>query len=93
MSTPNPFQSPHEAAAPPPAKPETPAWGWVFFAACLGILVLTRGGAVWGAAGGAVGGVCLKVSQSRQLPLAAKLAICSALTAGLWALIWLLVRS
>ena len=40
-----------------------------------GIMILTRGGALWGAIGGALGMVCLGIAQNEQMPKAVRLAI------------------
>ncbi len=91
----NPYDAP--AAAPDEDqqatsnKPQTPAWGWAFFVACLAIMIATRGGAVWGALGGGVGGACLKISQNRQIPVLARFLVCAAITAVLWGVILALV--
>ena len=71
----------------------TPPWAWAFFVACMAIMVLTRGGAIWGAIGGGVGGICLKVAQATSIPLAARIAICTVITGILWAGIIVLVAA
>lgn len=74
-------------------KPETPVWGWFFFVACLGIMIATRGGAIWGGVGGGVGGVCLKISQNREMPVVNRVLLCSLITAVLWIGIVVLLQS
>ncbi len=73
-------------------KVESTWWGWIFFVACMAILVATRGGALWGALGGMAGSACLKIAGSREIPLAARLSVCVLITASVWGfIIWLLV--
>lgn len=70
-----------------------PTWGYAFMLLCLCIMIATRGGAIWGAVGGGVGGLCLKISQETQMPLAARVVICTLITGTLWAGIIGLVMS
>lgn len=74
-------------------KQKAPPWGWGFCAACLAIMIVTRGGAIWGALGGGVGGLCLKVAQAQSLPVPLRIVICTAVTAALWVGIVMLVLS
>lgn len=80
-------------AAPVEDKAETPWWGYGFMVACLAIMILTRGGAIWGALGGGVGSICMKVSQNQNMPVAMKLTICAAITGTLWVAIAMLVMA
>jgi hypothetical protein len=90
----NPYAAPSEAsesADQVQTKPVTPFWGWLFFAACLAIMVATRGGVIWGALGGAMGGLCLKISQNHKLAVFTRLIFCTVITTVLWSVILLLV--
>ncbi|MEZ6131981.1 MAG: hypothetical protein R3C59_25245 [Planctomycetaceae bacterium] len=72
---------------------ETPPWAYVFMVACVCIMIPTRGGAIWGALGGAVGGICVKVAQSTDLPVSARISICTVITGVLWGMIIGLVNA
>ena len=91
----NPYDAP-ETEQSEAEKAQTPAWGWAFFAACLAIMIVTRGGAIWGAVGGGFGGLCIKVSQNPNLSVATRVALCCLITVALWAgilgLVWALQR-
>jgi len=73
------------------AKPKPPPWGYAFLVACLAIMVLTKGGAIWGALGGALGMGCVKVSANQDMPVGARVGICLAITATLWIGVGILV--
>lgn len=99
MSDPASDESPYTASANPESsqsdsrkkEDDQPKWGYAFMVACIAIMIATRGGAIWGALGGGVGGLCLKISQSTNIPLAGRIAACTAITIALWAAIITLV--
>lgn len=70
-----------------PAKPPIPPWAWVFAVACGVLPVLTLGGAIPGAIGfgGAAG--CIGVARNPDMPVAARVGICVAITAGCWVVV------
>jgi len=74
-------------------KPKPPAWGYIFLVACLGIMVLTKGGAIWGGIGGGLGMGCLGICANQKLPVAARVGICTAITVALWVVVFLLIMS
>jgi hypothetical protein len=49
-----------------------------------GIMVLTRGGAIWGALGGIIAVVCLTVAQMEAMPRAARLGLIILINAALY---------
>jgi hypothetical protein len=51
----------------------------------LGIMIVTRGGAIWGAIGGALAALCVFVAQAEELPKAARLAIIVLVNAAAYA--------
>ena len=61
-----------------------PIWGYAFCVACLSILILTRGGAIWGFAGGALGSICLQISRQKSWPLIGRILACSLITVSFW---------
>ena len=70
-----------------PTKGPIPVWAWVFAVACGIIPVVTLGGAIPGAIGfgGAAG--CIGVARNESMALAARVAICVAITVGCWGVI------
>lgn len=72
--------------APPKPQPPIPMWAWGFAIACGIIPALTLGGAIPGAIGFGGAGGCVAVARDASKPLGTRLAICSAITVGSWAL-------
>ncbi|MCC7490993.1 MAG: hypothetical protein IT204_01520 [Fimbriimonadaceae bacterium] len=69
-------------------KAPVPWWGWLLSASCLGIVIVSMGGALPGAlAGGSAAGVAT-VARRADLSVAARVAICLAITGAAWG-IWL----
>jgi hypothetical protein len=66
------------------APAEVPQWAYLFAVLCGIIPVLTLGGAIPVAVGVGGAGGCIKVARSTSLPLAARLILCLAITAGCW---------
>jgi len=58
-----------------------------------GIMILTRGGAIWGALGGAVAVGCLYVAQVESMPKLARLVLIAVINAALYAAIYALVAT
>lgn len=58
-----------------------------------GIMILTRGGALWGAIGGGLAMLCLVVSQNEKLPILVRLLIVLGISACLYGLVLMLVVS
>jgi hypothetical protein len=50
-----------------------------------GIMIVTRGGAIWGALGGGVAVACLAIAQVESIPRAGRLAIILVINAALYA--------
>ena len=72
-------------------KPPIPAWAWVFAVACGIIPVLTLGGAIPGAIGFGGAGACVAVARNDEMSIAARVAICVAITVTCWVLVALLL--
>ncbi len=65
-------------------KSSVPAWGWLFVAACVLIPVLTLGGAIPGAIGGAGAFGCADVSRDVAKSSSTRVLICCAVTFVCW---------
>lgn len=69
--------------APVEAPEDLPWWVWVFVAASAAIMVVTKGGALWGALAGVGAASCVGVSRINRPP-AARLLGCAAIVAACW---------
>jgi hypothetical protein len=58
-----------------------------------GIMILTRGGAIWGALGGVVAVACLALAQVESMPRVARLGLILLINAALYGMIFSLVRN
>lgn len=68
-----------------------PMWLYVPSVLPLGIMIVTRGGAIWGALGACLVGLNLKIARSESLPLAARLGLVLAITAAAYGAVVALV--
>ena len=69
-----------------PPKPPIPWWAWLFAAACALIPIITLGGAIPAAIGGAGVFGCIGAAREAKLSRGARLAICIGITVGCWVL-------
>lgn len=65
------------------APADVPAWTWLFVVATAGILVASRGGALWGALVGVAAVSCIGVSRT-QRPEVVRLVVCAAIAGAAW---------
>ena len=87
MATSNkPVAEPTPSQPAKPAKPPTPAWAWLFAAACALIPILSLGGALPGAIGIGGAGGCIGVARDAGKSVGLRVGICVAITAVCWAL-------
>lgn len=76
--------------APPAAMPP---WLWVLAVLPLGIMILTRGGAIWGAMGGGLMGLNMWVGKKPELHIGLRTGIILAVTAVAYAIVIPLVMA
>ncbi|MHB8994130.1 MAG: hypothetical protein ACYC63_02655 [Armatimonadota bacterium] len=69
----------------PPAA--MPPWLWVLAVLPLGIMILTRGGAIWGAMGGGLMGLNMWVGKKPELHIGVRTGIILAVTAVAYAIV------
>ena len=62
----------------------TPVWGWAFVIACVAIPVVSLGGAIPGAIGGAGAFACYRAARQPGTSTTTRLAICTAIAIGCW---------
>jgi hypothetical protein len=70
-----------------------PPWLWALAVLPLGIMVLTRGGAIWGAMGGALMGLNMWVGKKPELHIGVRTGIILAVTAVAYAIVIPLVMA
>ena len=74
------------------APPKLPAWVWLFALANAAVLVVTKGGAIPGMFAGVGLATCVGINFSR-LPLVTRLLLCAVVTAGVWGVVWAMVKA
>lgn len=62
----------------------TPRWVWGFVIACMAIPVVSLGGAIPGAIGGAGAYGCYRAARRADSTTARRVAICTAIAVGCW---------
>jgi hypothetical protein len=92
----NPQQPPTSSAAPmcPPssATPALPVWAWIFVVVCVGIPVMTCGGALPVLLAAIAIGACASLSRNVRIPLAVRVVGCVIITGAAYGgMVFLLV--
>jgi len=65
-------------------KPPIPGWGWAFIILCVAIPVITLGGAIPGAIGGAGGFGCAEIARDPKKSTKTKIIFCSLVVGLCW---------
>lgn len=68
-----------------------PKWSWIFVAACLGILVISGGGAVPGAISFIGATTCISITKLSKINTLFKIILCIAVTVICWGLVVFMV--
>lgn len=75
------------AVQPADSAAAMPWWLWVLAVLPLGVMILTRGGVIWGAMGGALMGLNMWVGKKPELHIGARTGIIIAVSAAAYAIV------